>query len=272
MKSQPISSWINFGTGLRYLQDAQKGYSIEGTSCVLENIDGFLKKLDKFNLKVTERAAGDLKSFKSDLEEKCARLELEKKDVEKRLTQEEAKQLKEIIKILRITLFAEAKGFSAYVATEKRIDVEKLINNVSSLMAPNIFENLTKIGKYDFEEGCKCIAFERPTAAAFHLLRGTEAELREYYYRKKKILRKDQKSFKSWYTMTTELRNLKSLSIPDSLLNNLDNIRENYRNPTQHPELIYDIEDVQNLFPLCVEIVNRMVSQRVRKKKKVKTP
>jgi hypothetical protein len=268
MKSQPISSWISFGTGLRYLQDAGKTHTIKAKGGVLDNITSFLKNLEKFNLKVTARAANDLISFKSDLEKKYTESELQKKTIEDKLTIEEAKKLQEIKKILRITLFAEAQGFSAYIVTEKRIDVEKLINDVPSLMAPNIFESLSKICKYDFEEGCKCIAFGRPTASAFHLLRGTEAELREFYYRKKKILRKDQNSFKSWGSMTTELRNLNSPSIPDSLLNNLDNIRENYRNPTQHPELIYDIEDVQNLFPLCVEVVNRMVSQRVKKKKR----
>ena len=44
------------------------------------------------------------------------------------------------------------------------------------------------------------------------------------------------------------------------LLNNLDNIRQSFRNPTQHPEKIYDIQEVQDLWSLCVDVVNRMSS------------
>jgi hypothetical protein len=43
------------------------------------------------------------------------------------------------------------------------------------------------------------------------------------------------------------------------LLDNLDNIRHSFRNPTQHPDKIYDIQEVQDLFGLCIDAVNRMV-------------
>jgi hypothetical protein len=40
---------------------------------------------------------------------------------------------------------------------------------------------LPDLTKQDFDQGGKCIAFDVPTAAAFHLLRGTETVIREYY-------------------------------------------------------------------------------------------
>jgi len=45
---------------------------------------------------------------------------------------------------------------------------------------------------------------------------------------------------------------------PDTLLNHLDNIRLTFRNPTQQPEKVYDIEEAQNLFALRAEVVSRM--------------
>jgi hypothetical protein len=54
------------------------------------------------------------------------------------------------------------------------------------------------------------------------------------------------------------------------LLNNLDNIREHYRNPTQHPDKVYDINEVQDLFGLCIDAINRMVSSK--QWKPVRTP
>ncbi|WP_292367579.1 hypothetical protein [Methanoregula sp. UBA64] len=258
MKSQTIDYWILFGTELRFLQDAESGGLIHGNGRYLENIVRFLNNLDKNNLKVTARAAVTLKIFQE---------KIKNKDKDAVFSEDEAKELQEIMKGLRNVLFAESQGYSAYIVTDKRIEVEKLLNNVPCLMEANIFDELSSTTQYDFKEGCKCIAFERATAAAFHLLRGTEAELRQLYYKKKKVPKKNQNSFISWFDMVKELRSLKDPSIPISLLNNLDNIRENYRNPTQHPDLMYDIEDVQNLFPLCVDVVNRMVKIRVKRKK-----
>jgi hypothetical protein len=45
----------------------------------------------------------------------------------------------------------------------------------------------------------------------------------------------------------------------DVLLNQLDYIRAQFRNPTQHPDKIYDIQEVQDLWGLCVDVINRMV-------------
>jgi hypothetical protein len=46
---------------------------------------------------------------------------------------------------------------------------------------------------------------------------------------------------------------------PPLILQNLDHIRVNFRNPTQHPDKIYDIQEVQDLFGLCVDAANRMM-------------
>jgi hypothetical protein len=44
---------------------------------------------------------------------------------------------------------------------------------------------------------------------------------------------------------------------PRSLLDGLDNIRHNFRNPTQHPEAIYDIQEAQDLLSLSLDAVGR---------------
>jgi hypothetical protein len=44
----------------------------------------------------------------------------------------------------------------------------------------------------------------------------------------------------------------------ETLLNNLDDVRMHFRNPTQHPEKTYDIEEAQDLWGRCVDATNRM--------------
>ncbi|MBI5022232.1 MAG: hypothetical protein HZB59_12415 [Ignavibacteriales bacterium] len=46
-----------------------------------------------------------------------------------------------------------------------------------------------------------------------------------------------------------------------SLLSNLDDIRITFRNPTQHPEKVYDIDEVQDLLGRCIDVVSRIARE-----------
>lgn len=247
MQSKPISSYIVFGTELRYIQDVKAGWRVHGEDLILKNIDRFFTHLQEFDLPVTQRAAYKLRQFRD---------ELVKSDSDHKLTADEASKLTGIMNDVRNTLFAEAEGNVAFIVTDKRIDVNKLLSDVPALMAPSIFNSLPDIAQYDFIGAGKCIAFELPTSAAFHMLRGTEAVLRHYYC---SIVRRDRAKPLLWGLMVESLRKRRTPP-PAPLLDNLDNIRRSFRNPTQHPDKIYDIQEVQDLFGLCVDVINRMIA------------
>ena len=246
MQSKQISRYIYFGTALRYLQDVKAGWNVHNEGMVLENVKSFFDFLQEFNLPVTQRAAYALEQFRD---------KLAQSDSDHELTSDEASELNKIMDNLRNTLFAEALGNVAFIVTDKRIDVNKLLTDIPSLMAPNVFGSLLDIAQYDFIEAGRCIAFELPTAAAFHLLRGTEAVLRQFYC---SIVKRGRVEI-LWGPMVQHLRSRKA-RLPSPLLDNLDNIRRSFRNPTQHPEKIYDIQEVQDLFGLCIDVVNRMIA------------
>ena len=154
---------------------------------------------------------------------------------------------------LRITLYSEAAGKEAFLVTGKRFEIEKLMAKPSELLAPGLFDELDEYTRYDLEEAGKCIAFERPTAAAFHLMRATEATLRRLYCAKVKRQRVDPLL---WGPMVQHLRRRRD-SPPRPLLDGLDNIRHNFRNPTQHPDAIYDIQEAQDLLALSLDAIGR---------------
>jgi len=246
VKGEAIASYIFLGLGWRYLQDAATGYPVRGEGFVLENIDTVLARLNEFDLQVTLRAATELATV---------RQELSALPQDARLTPEQAKRLARVMLDLQRTLQAEALGNVAYVVTDKRLDVRKLLGRSSELFAPEVFRQLPPVARYDFTEAGFCVAFERPTAAAFHLLRATEDVLRSYYCA---IVRRDRIDPLLWGPMTEVLAKRRNPP-PAELLRNLDNIRLSFRNPTQHPDKIYDIQEAQDLFSLCVDVVNRMV-------------
>lgn len=173
------------------------------------------------------------------------------------ITPDDAATISSLAERLGDTLMAEAGEQVTYVITEKRLDIKKLVQNPQGLLAPNVYDRLPGVCFQDFNAACRAIAFELPTAAAFLLLRCTEGTLRHYYTCnvKTRRLRSDQMM---WGPMLGQLREKRSKAPPE-LLDTLDRIRVNFRNPTNHPQKIYEIQEVQDLFGLCVDAINRMV-------------
>jgi hypothetical protein len=152
------------------------------------------------------------------------------------------------------TLRAESSGMIAYTISERRFPIEYLMDNVGRLFAKDTFDKLPAIAQQDFIEATKCLAFERSTAAAFHMLRGTESVLKHYYCTK--LHRK--RSELMWGPMVVSMRRYPK-RFPALLLNQLDHIRSSFRNPTAHPEKLFDIDEAQDLLSICIDAVNRMI-------------
>ena len=245
MQKKSVGRFYNFGTTMRYLQDARKGFPIKAKNQVLDNINRFLKNIENLELNVTKRASRELYTFKQEME----------KAENEALSILQATNLARIMNNIRLTLDAEIAGLFSFIVTPKHLDINKLLDNVPSLFAPNIFNEFPDIAKYDFIEAGKCIAFERSTAAAFHILRATEANLRHYY---QSMIRKKRIKSILWGPLVADLQKRNKTKKYTTLNNHLDNIRLSFRNPTQHPDYIYDIHEVQDLFSVCIDVNNRM--------------
>jgi len=252
MKETPVSGYIWFGTVLRFLQDAQEGWQVKGKDRIQSNLQAFFDELAALNLQTTLIVAHN---------EGLWKLHEELEDAEcERLTKDQASRLRISVGRVRKTLDAEAVQKKAFVASPKRgWAVDSLLQKPSTLFAEQVFQDLNEVAAYDFQEACRCLAFERPTAAAFHMLRGTEAILREYYCSVVKQKRLSATK-RMWHPMVDQMRKRRAPP-PSELLDALDQVRLNYRNPTQHPEAIYDIDGAHDLMSLCIPLVNRMCKE-----------
>lgn len=248
MRYTSLGTFFFFGTCLRYLQDVRVGTPVKGNGYIIHNINSFYKSLEDLELQVTKRVAN--RKLRPILDN------LESKDENYELNADEANELTTVMATVRTTLEAELAGVGAYIPTPKRLDINRLLGNVSELFAPGVYEELPEVALYDFEEAGKCIAYELPTAAAFHILRATEDILRFYY---KHMVRQNRISSTNWGPIVNDLRVRTRTKKYDALNNHLDNIRHSFRNPTQHPEAIFDLHEVQDLWSLCVDVVNRMI-------------
>jgi hypothetical protein len=250
MLSRSIFTYFWFGTCVRYLESVGKGEVIfceNDDGRIKSNIEMFFENLDKLGLLVTKRASYKLVEFKEKV--------VDKAKLNQELTSDEADELQKHMTELRHTLQAELMGMEAYITQSKLHDISILINDISKLFAPKVFQKLPEIARYDLQEAGRCIAFERSTAAAFHILRGTESVLKSFYFAI--VKRKRIKKF-MWGPMIIDLTSRKKAKDYKIIIDHLDNIRKSFRNPTQHPEKIYDIHEVQNLLSLCIDSINRM--------------
>lgn len=167
----------------------------------------------------------------------------------------------EILEKADSTLDAELDIKNAFLTETKRVSNDLLTSKMYKLFAENVYIEMPEIAQHDFSEAGKCLVFDRYTACAFHSLRGTEAVLKFFY---EKILNKTTTENQTWGNYHQEIEaNIKNKKIKpkpdDELMINLNSLRMYYRNRTQHPQLIYNSDGVQDLIFLCIKTVNEMI-------------
>jgi hypothetical protein len=249
MLEKTVRELIQIGSRQEYLERiATSKTSVHGEWMVIGAISRFFSDLEGLGLTVTIRAASQLREFRN---------ELAKTPADTVLGDANHERLQELMKEVWPTLAAESGGMIAYLVSERRFPVERLMGDVGGLFAKDVFKKLPSISQQDFTESAKCLAFERATAAAFHMLRGTESALKWYYCNKLHRNRSDL----MWGAMIASMRKYPR-RFPAPLVNHLDHIRHSFRNPTAHPEKIYDIDEAQDLLSICIDVANRIVQQQ----------
>jgi len=245
MRETNIYPYYAFGYNYYILRYNSEGIPVHGThDGLIARLDKFFARLHELDLRVTSTAAADLEAIRE-----LARKMPENAKADKAL----AAQVKKAVDKLDATLDAELQLRSAFVVTPKRFSLESMLEKPADLFARNVLLSLPRICQFDFSQACRCIAFGLPTAAAFHLMRGVEGVLRHYYC---SIVRRGRVGTLLWGPMVVHLRRRDApLS---ALLDNLDNIRVNYRNPTQHTDARYDIDGAQDLLAVSIDATNRM--------------
>lgn len=252
MERHSIQEYMHIGAMNWHLVRLADGVKAKGQHGAHQAIADLKASITKADLKVALRAGAGLWALLEELEK------LQPTDA---VSQAMLQEIRAQSASLEKTLVAESSGKVVFVVTEKRIDIEKLLDNHAGLLAPGVWLVLPRISWYDFSDACKSIAFEMPTSAAFHILRCLEGVIRQYY---KCIIKRDRldDTDQMWGPMVKQIREKKRDKPPQELLDSLDRIRVSFRNPTSHPDKVYDSDEAQDLFNLCVDAINRIVRSK----------
>jgi len=157
---------------------------------------------------------------------------------------------------------AKEPGFAhVYSATPKGVfDIERLIESADDAIIGALREVLPDVATFDIRQSGKCLAFELPTAAGFHILRAVEAIIKAYY----KALTGSEwdadhsQSQRNWGRY---IDGLKSAGAKPAITGVLLDIKDNYRNPLMHPEDSLELDEAAALFGIAVSVMSFMLRE-----------
>jgi hypothetical protein len=149
----------------------------------------------------------------------------------------------------------EHRNLRVFTVTPKGIyDTRLLAEKTEEKFPASIRQHFPEQMIYDLRQSGRCLAFEVPTAAAFHVFRATESLIRQYY----EVLAKQPWRFDT-RDMGSYIRELNKLpGVNADVTRRLGEIKDFERNPSIHPEQIVSLEKAPILFELCSGVIYAM--------------
>jgi len=251
MKRSSLYKYYRFGYNYYFLLNDAEGITYSTATRNLVEYRDFLKEQ---SLKVT------LKMVDYKIEDLLKRLMKENED--DIISDEHQEEIHKLLDNSDSSLDSELQLTQVYQVTKKKLDIDGLLSGGKDFLAVNALNYMTKQSFLDYQYGCRCVALTVSTASAFHLMRCIEESLKELYYAYFRTNRlPDNKQM--WGNLVTYLRNKPKSPKPKvDLLDNLDMFRRNYRNPTQHPDKNYNIEEAQNLLLSVIVLLSEIYNDK----------
>ncbi len=171
------------------------------------------------------------------------------------LTQEEVVRIHQLKEKFEAAFDRERQNIDVFTVTPKGIyNTRLLIENTEDKFPASVRKVLPPEMFYDLRQAGRCLAFEVPTACAFHIFRATEVVILRYH----EVLAGGRwsKTNRNWAAYIEELNSLRNVNKDVTM--RLDEIRKFERNPSIHPEAVVSLERAPTLFELCTGVIHTM--------------
>jgi hypothetical protein len=142
-----------------------------------------------------------------------------------------------------------------HIWPKRAYNIEVLIAEGERLFSEAVRKELNDEERFNIREAGKCLVFEVPTAAAFHIFRCAESLLRRYYEVVVGTLPK--KKMRNWALYINQLRKCGADPIVVTIL---EQIKDLHRNPVIHPETKLQTDEALSLIGIIDSALNAMVN------------
>jgi hypothetical protein len=130
----------------------------------------------------------------------------------------------------------------------------KLLAHAHRNLPEAVYSKLTKQVIEDVDEAGRCLGFDRPTAAGFHILRALEPLILEYHNKVTGVALPLRS--RSWSAYIKRLKKDRYAARVDAkIVAMLEHIRDFYRNPVMHPQDTLKLDDALSLFHTCLSAI-----------------
>ena len=152
----------------------------------------------------------------------------------------------------------ECRSLPVFTVTPKGLyDTRLLIEKGEEKFPERARAVFTPLLVNDLRQAAKCLAFDVPTAMAFHVMRATESLIKRYY----EVIAKNPWPYaqRDWGRYIAELEKLPSVN--KVITSRLTEIQKLNRNPLIHPEEIIPTEEAPVIFDLCNGVIYYMAEE-----------
>lgn len=178
-------------------------------------------------------------------------------DKDKKFEWYAAYKIKEAAAKFETVLAEELNIVDTYAVAQKgAYSTAELIANAEIIFPEKVRSKLPSQTIHDIREAGKCLAFETPTASAFHIVRAVESVILAYFT---KVTGKDAPTrMRNWGLYIKLLRD--SGKSDPKVVNFIEHIKDNYRNPVTHPEAVLTVDEVQVLLGAACSAISQMTA------------
>lgn len=198
-------------------------------------------------LTTSKQAATDLKNKLDELFKDLSRSEP--------LTDQEVDSIHRAVTTYRGILEAELETIDAYYVKQKGIySTPYLIDAAEQVLPLELVVLLPKEAREDLQSSGRCLAFELPTAAGFHVARATETVIRLYMAAMKcPDPKESQRNWGQYIDLLTKAH------ADEKIVHHIKQIKDLHRNPLIHPEVTLSMAEALVLWTLCTGLIFSMM-------------
>jgi hypothetical protein len=141
-----------------------------------------------------------------------------------------------------------------HVFPKRAYDVSILTSDATQIFSQQVRDFLNEEENFNIREAGRCLAFEVPTAAGFHLFRALDSILQRYV----RVVRGSLPKNRNWGQY---IKCLDEAGVDKKITGVLFQIKEFHRNPIVHPEKRLDVEEALSLVGIAESALSMMVAE-----------
>jgi hypothetical protein len=183
----------------------------------------------------------------------------------------EAQELSEALKNFEISLQSDFAVRDTFICSPKAAYSTTLLAEQGETLVSEGANDLVKSMKQDLHDAGRCMAFELPTAAAFHFFRAVEAMVCAYgeFVRDRAFTQHEKKRGLGGYANSLKE---KSLHVDLRITTAIEQLALLHRNPTMHPEIHISNTEVRATVGIVVSVIETIAIDWVRRRDTPDTP